>query len=310
MGVNKSYFFFIICKLEFMTELLRYVPYTVIHSSILLSGIAILLCICLHCVTSDNSNETTSSTAFPIFTASATQEYAHQAIIENISLLITTTTTTKSPITTQVTTETNVPSPQTIAIVNVETSPLPDDKIEHKSTSTILSSIIPIINNNNVDVTQSTTTEQQEKDIDTTTTPLIIKQTELSTSSSVTATTTTTTTTTESTTISLPLSTKTTQVSVTEKTFVTTQTKSASVDLCLESHIINLLPDPKLTTNDINYSTNQFSVNLTKGDITITVISKKFTSAQFVVNRINELKLIRDNVMLGEYYTKCTKFNE
>lgn len=271
------------------------------------SGIAILLCVCLHCVTSDNSNETTTSTAFPIFDG-ATQEHAPHALIKNISPLIT--TTTIIPQNEEVTIK-NVPSPQTTVSTEAETS-LPEDKSSNvtKSNSTILS-VVPIVNSNN-DVIQSPNAERQEKDIDITTqsTPSVtIKQTDLSTpvTEQILSSTTSTTTTTQSTTITLPLSDKTTsstlQVSVTEKTLTTTTTTSspASVDLCLESHIIKLLPDPKTLSGDFsNSANNQFFVNVTKGDITITVISKRLTSAQFVVNRINELNLIRDNVTLGE----------
>lgn len=270
------------------------------HSSVFISGIAILLCVCLHCVTSDNSNET-SSTAFPIFNT-ATQEHA---LIKNISSLITTTTTTKVPIIEQVTTLINVPSPQTTVTTVAETS-LPDDTLGNitKSNSTILSAV-PVVNNNN-DVTQSTNAENQEKDIDTTTqsTTVVIKQTDSSKkTTSVEQTLHTTTSTTQSTTIALPLSDKTTsstQVSVTEKTLTTTTKSTESVDVCLKSHIIKLLPDSTLTGEEPSNSANQFSVNVTKGDITITVVSKRLTSAQFIVNRINELNLIRDNVTLGE----------
>lgn len=266
------------------------------------------MCICLHCVTSDNGNET-STTAFPIFNG-ATQEIAH-ALIENASSPLKTTTTTKS---------TKIPSEDDLTTIpTVTTTSLPDNIIsKSKSNSTILS-LVPVTSttNNTSDVTQSPNAEKQEKDIDTTTT-VIIKQTDLSTKGTTTTTpieqTSSTTSTTLATTNALPLSdktTSTTQVSVTEEIQtiatsttkpITTTTKSAAPtgDLCLKSHIIKLLPDPTLTGEN-GESANQFTVNVTKGDITITVISKRLTSAQFIVNRINDLKLIRDSVTLGKF---------
>lgn len=84
--------------------------------------------------------------------------------------------------------------------------------------------------------------------------------------------------------------TTTTEVVTTTTVLPTTTKKAAAVDFCLLSHNLEIEAKP----ND------DFYVNVTKGDIVITIISTKYTSAPFVARRINELKLIRENVTIGE----------
>lgn len=99
-------------------------------------------------------------------------------------------------------------------------------------------------------------------------------------------------------------------------------TSDPLVAKCTLSHIIYLLPDDsdhdiyikdnKTTLNNTTDSpeiyklkpkkvvTNDFYINITKGDITVTIVStKRYNSALFIAKRINELKLIRDNVTIG-----------
>ncbi|CAM6031262.1 unnamed protein product, partial [Sphagnum compactum] len=113
---------------------------------------------------------------------------------------------------------------------------------------------------------------------------------------STTSTTTTSTTTTQIPSVTLPTSQFST-IGLTPTTASFTSTTQSSINAaknsCLETYTIDLV-----NPNEISDS-NQFEVNATKGDIIITIISTRLTSAIFLANRINELKLIRDNVTIG-----------